>query len=66
MADAQPAARDVLLFQRWKICQEFPGYRFHEMRDLPAGEFLRALELVSLARQVQAARAAPQQSAMRG
>ena len=43
----------VLLYQRALLCKEFPAYRLDELRNLPAGDILRAMELLSLARQAQ-------------
>lgn len=39
------------LYTRARICQEFPAYKLHELRDAPAGELLQAIELLNLAKE---------------
>ena len=46
----QPDPRLVWLYFRARICQEFPAYKLHELRDLPAIEIMQAMELVELAK----------------
>ncbi len=50
---AEPDPRLVGLYQRAVICQTFPAYKLHEVRDAPARELLQALELIDLARKAQ-------------
>jgi hypothetical protein len=47
--DARPDPRDVGLYQRARICQRFPAYTLRGLRDEPAGEIMRAIELIALA-----------------
>lgn len=50
---ANPDPRMVGLYNRARICQTFPAYKLHELRDVPAAEILQAMRLLSLAAQVQ-------------
>lgn len=37
------------LFARARICQAFPAYKLHELRDTPARELYQAMELLGTA-----------------
>lgn len=52
---AKPDPADVALYRRAVVCQAFPAYRLDELRHTRADEPLRALELLKLARDIQAA-----------
>jgi len=47
-----PSAADprlVNLYTRAMICQTFPAYKLHELRDTPATELLLAMKLMETA-----------------
>jgi hypothetical protein len=50
MPNACPA--DLIdLYTRAVVCQRFPAYKLEELKGAPAGDILRALDLLSLADQ---------------
>ncbi len=49
---ATPDPRLVWLYSRAIICQTFPAYKLHELRDIPAGELMQAMVLLDTARRV--------------
>lgn len=53
---AMPDPRLVGLYWRAQVCQVFPAYKLHELRDLPAGDIMQAMQLLDIARQVQEAK----------
>lgn len=46
-------SRLASLYQRALICETFPAYRLEDLTTIPARDLLQAVELVSIARQVQ-------------
>lgn len=52
MAGAQASPRLKSLYYRARICQTFPAYRLDELERMPIRDLLQAMELLSIARQV--------------
>lgn len=59
MPEAEPAGRWIRLFINARICQEFPAYKLHDLRDMPAADYrevYQAAKLILRAREIQAAK----------
>lgn len=54
-APSKVSPRLAALYQRAQICQAFPAYKLHELRETPAIELLQAIKLLGLVRQAQEA-----------
>ena len=50
---ACPDPADVALYHRAVICKTFPAYTLRGLKDEPAGEIFRALELLHTAHEIQ-------------